>query len=96
MTVVKNIEETIAFSDIANPELEKLIGANLPKHYVKNWNLLMKCIRHLTEKDYLNGNLQPVFFGSALKNFGVRELLDCFIEIAPTPRPKDSDSDGIA
>jgi peptide chain release factor 3 len=36
--------------------------------------------------------LQPVFFGSALNNFGVRELLDCFIEIAPSPRPKESET----
>lgn len=40
---------------------------------------------------YLNGQLQPVFFGSALNNFGVRELLDCFIDIAPSPRPKQSE-----
>jgi len=40
----------------------------------------------------LNGKLQPVFFGSALNNFGVRELLDCFVEIAPSPRPKDSET----
>lgn len=32
-----------------------------------------------------------MFFGSALNNFGVRELLDCFINIAPTPRPKESE-----
>ncbi|MBT8319936.1 MAG: peptide chain release factor 3, partial [Gramella sp.] len=41
---------------------------------------------------YLEGRLQPVFFGSALNNFGVRELLDCFIKIAPPPRPKESDT----
>ena len=43
-------------------------------------------------EEYLDGKLQPVFFGSALNNFGVRELLDCFVEIAPSPRPKDSDT----
>ncbi len=37
-------------------------------------------------KPYLDGELAPVFFGSALNNFGVQELLDCFIEIAPSPR----------
>ena len=42
--------------------------------------------------EYLAGDLQPVFFGSALNNFGVRELLDCFVEIAPTPRAKESDT----
>ncbi len=36
---------------------------------------------------YLSGEMAPVFFGSALNNFGVRELLDCFIDIAPSPRP---------
>ena len=40
----------------------------------------------------MNGDLQPVFFGSALNNFGVRELLDAFIEIAPNPQPKESDT----
>lgn len=36
---------------------------------------------------YLDGKLAPVFFGSALNNFGVKELLDCFVKIAPSPRP---------
>ena len=36
---------------------------------------------------YLSGEVAPVFFGSALNNFGVMELLDCFIRIAPSPRP---------
>ena len=31
--------------------------------------------------------MAPVFFGSALNNFGVQELLNCFVEIAPSPRP---------
>jgi peptide chain release factor 3 len=42
-------------------------------------------------QDYLDGKLQPVFC-SALNNFGVRELLDCFVEIAPSPRPKESET----
>ena len=40
---------------------------------------------------YLSGDVAPVFFGSALNNFGVRELLDCFIKIAPSPRPKQAE-----
>src|SRR5690606_7146306 len=42
-------------------------------------------------QEYLDANLQPVFFGSALNNFGVRELLDCFVEIAPKPKAKQSE-----
>ena len=36
---------------------------------------------------YLEADVAPVFFGSALNNFGVQELLNCFVEIAPSPRP---------
>ncbi|MGB0430844.1 MAG: peptide chain release factor 3 [Bacteroidia bacterium] len=38
-------------------------------------------------EEYKSGQLSPVFFGSAINNFGVKELLNCFIQIAPTPRP---------
>jgi len=40
------------------------------------------------KEEYLAGFQTPVFFGSALNNFGVRELLDCFVDIAPPPRPR--------
>lgn len=43
-------------------------------------------------QDYLDGNLAPVFFGSALNNFGVQELLDTFIQISPPPRGRETDS----
>jgi peptide chain release factor 3 len=44
----------------------------------------------------LEGNLQPVFFGSALNNFGVQELLDCFVDIAPPPQAKYTDKRTVA
>ena len=40
---------------------------------------------------YLDAEVAPVFFGSALNNFGVQELLDCFVEIAPNPRPTQAE-----
>lgn len=42
------------------------------------------------KNEYLKSNIQPVFFGSALNNFGVEDLLRCFVDIAPTPQPKES------
>ena len=39
-------------------------------------------------QDFLKGSQTPVFFGSAVNNFGVRELLDTFVEIAPGPLPR--------
>lgn len=42
--------------------------------------------------DFLAGKLSPVFFGTALGNFGVREMLDDFVEWAPKPLPRDTES----
>ncbi len=43
-------------------------------------------------ESYLKGELAPVFFGSAVNNFGVRELLDCFVDVAPAPRPSATET----
>src|SRR5690606_20155939 len=87
----KNIEETIAFDDIENPEHEKLIGEKAAEELRGNLELVYEVYPDFNREEYLKGDLQPVFFGSALNNFGVRELLDCFIDIAPSPRPKKAE-----
>ncbi len=43
-----------------------------------------------TVDEYLGGSLAPVFFGSALNNFGIKELIDTFIEIAPSPTVRET------
>ncbi|WP_298395854.1 peptide chain release factor 3 [Flavobacterium sp.] len=88
----KNIEDTIAISDINSPELEKLIKDKPAQKLREELELIGEVYPKFDRQEYLDGNLQPVFFGSALNNFGVRELLDCFVEIAPTPKPKESDT----
>lgn len=45
----------------------------------------------LDHEEYLAGDISPVFFGSAINNFGVKELLDCFVEIAPAPLPRHAE-----
>ena len=45
----------------------------------------------LDREAYLNGDISPVFFGSAINNFGVKELLDCFVDIAPGPLPRTAE-----
>ncbi|QLE03069.1 peptide chain release factor 3 [Galbibacter sp. BG1] len=87
----KNIEETIAFDDVSSPELEKIIGKDSAEDLRENLELVYEVYPDFDREEYLKGDLQPVFFGSALNNFGVRELLDCFVEIAPTPLPKKSE-----
>lgn len=88
----KNIEETIEIEDIASAELDNLIGSEAAVSLRDELELVYEVYPNFDREAYLNGTLQPVFFGSALNNFGVRELLDCFISIAPKPRPKESDT----
>lgn len=87
----KNIEETISFDDINNPELETIIGSKAAQNLREDLELAMGVYPDFDKESYLAGKQQPVFFGSALNNFGVRELLDCFVEIAPSPRAKKAE-----
>ncbi|UZO79407.1 peptide chain release factor 3 [Aquimarina sp. ERC-38] len=88
----KNIEETIKIENLQDEKVKGLIGSIAANTLREEVELVEGIYPKFEQKKYEEGNLQPVFFGSALNNFGVRELLDCFIEIAPTPRPKESDS----
>ena len=88
----KNIDDVIEISDVESPELEKLIGQKPANELRENLELIREVYPKFDRQEYLDGKLQPVFFGSALNNFGVRELLDCFIDIAPSPRPKESET----
>lgn len=87
----KNIKDTIEISDLNTAELNELIGDKAAENLREEIELVQGVYPHFDREAYIKGELQPVFFGSALFNFGVRELLDCFIEIAPPPLPKESD-----
>ena len=88
----KNIEGTVSLKDIQSDELDKLVGAKAATTLREELELIDEVYPEFNRQEYLDGELQPVFFGSALNNFGVRELLDCFITIAPSPRPKESET----
>lgn len=87
----KDIEDTIEISDLTSSELDDLIGDKAANELREELELAQGVYPKFDKDAYLRGQLQPVFFGSALNNFGVRELLDCFITIAPTPRAKESE-----
>lgn len=73
--------------DIHTEELEQHIGSRQAEQLRADLDLLEGVYPEFDHQAYLDGHLAPVFFGSALNNFGVQELLDCFVEIAPCPRP---------
>ncbi len=72
---------------LQSSDLEKHIGDKLSKKLRDDVELITEVYPPFQQESYLAGELAPVFFGSALNNFGVKELLDCFVEIAPSPRP---------
>src|SRR5210317_198870 len=83
-----HVSKTTAIDDVQSEQLYKLVGSNTADTLRENLELVEGVYPSFNRNEYLAGTQQPVFFGSALNNFGVRELLDCFIDIAPTPRPK--------
>ena len=87
----QHINDTVEISDLKSEELEKLVGESTANTLREEVELVVGIYPEFKKADYLNGDMQPVFFGSALNNFGVRELLDCFVEIAPKPRAKHSE-----
>ena len=87
----RDIEETINISEVSDAKLNNIIGDVASETLREELELVEGIYPKFNKDDYLNGDLQPVFFGSALNNFGVRELLDCFVTIAPKPRPKQSE-----
>jgi peptide chain release factor 3 len=92
----KNIEETVKVSDLQDEILDDLIGSDAAQNLREELELVQGVYPEFDKNAYLDGLQQPVFFGSALNNFGVRELLDCFVSIAPTPRPKESEERLVA
>jgi peptide chain release factor 3 len=87
----QKVAEGVAFSDLDSPELVERIGAKAAETLREELELVAGVYPEFDHDAYLRGELQPVFFGSALNNFGVRELLNCFAEIAPHPQPKQAD-----
>lgn len=77
--------------DINSDALVKQIGENDSTQLREDIELIESVYPEFERKTYLAGEIAPVFFGSALNNFGVQELLDCFVEIAPSPRPTSAE-----
>ena len=73
--------------DINSADLEAHVGEREAQKLRSDLELIDGVYEPFDRRQYLDGELAPVFFGSALNNFGVQELLNCFVQIAPSPRP---------
>jgi len=81
----QRVQETTEITDLQDPRMEQYLGEFVPV-LRENIDLVRGIYPAFNINDYLSAQVAPVFFGSALNNFGVNELLDCFISIAPPPR----------
>ena len=73
--------------DVSGPELMQHIGADDADKLREDLELVSGVYPEFEVDTYRSAQVAPVFFGSALNNFGVQELLNCFVEIAPSPKP---------
>ncbi len=89
-------EDVIEITDLASDDLEKYVGEAAAAELREEVTMIEEVYPTFDRKEYLEGRLSPVFFGSAINNFGVRELLDCFVEIAPTPLPRVTEEREVA
>ena len=76
--------------DISDPELKEYIGQEILSRLWEEIDLTTDLYESFQKNLYLEGYLAPVFFGSALNNTGVLEVLETFIEIAPSPTRSES------
>lgn len=86
--------DIVTISDLSDPKLDELVGkyANQLREDVE---LIEGVYEPFDKNEYLEGRIAPVFFGSAVNNFGIREMLDTFIEIAPNPKAREAEGKDV-
>lgn len=83
-------EDVVQINDLNDSILDAKIGDRDAETLREDVELVDGVHGELNSEDYQNGKVAPVFFGSAVNNFGVKEMLDTFIRIAPIPRSRET------
>jgi peptide chain release factor 3 len=82
-------EDYVVMENMKDPVLEKKIGLKDAERIREDVELIEGVYGQFDKGPYLEGQVAPVFFGSAINNFGVKELLETFIQIAPLPQQRE-------
>ncbi|WP_045959407.1 peptide chain release factor 3 [Xenorhabdus poinarii] len=85
------IQEVRAIKGLDNPELDAAVGEELANQLREELELVKGASHEFEQDAFLQGELTPVFFGTALGNFGVDHMLDGLVQWAPTPMPRQAD-----
>ena len=81
--------DTVKINDLNDPKLDELLGSQADE-LRDDIELLEGAADPFNLEQFLRGSQTPVFFGSAVNNFGVKELLDAFVELSPAPGPREA------
>jgi peptide chain release factor 3 len=84
-------EDRLLIDSLDSKLLDEQVGSQA-EHLREELSLIEGVYDEFSEEDYRRGSLAPVYFGSALNNFGVRELLESFIKISPAPAERETDT----
>ena len=77
-------------ADLDDPQLKALISERAYERLREDVELLTGIGLEFDNEAFLSGELTPVYFGSAINNFGVENFLGALVELAPSPRPRSS------
>ena len=80
-------QEALQIDGLNNPQLDELLG-DMASELRDEIELVKGASHTFNLEDYLSGKMTPVYFGSAINNFGIKELLDDFAQYAPHPLPR--------
>jgi len=85
------IPEDVQIKGLQSDKTKALLGVYYDD-FVEEVELVKGASHEFDLEAFLKGKLTPVFFGTALANFGVREMLDGFVEWAPSPLPRKTET----
>jgi peptide chain release factor 3 len=86
----------VEVSSLDDPEAREMIGDDIYAHFRDSLDIIRDAGTRFSVDEYRAGTQTPVFFGSALTNFGLEPFLQALIELAPSPQPRQSDAGMIA
>lgn len=84
-------DDVVSISDINDTALDEIVGEKPAAELREELEMIEGVYDAFSREAYLAGDVAPVFFGSAVNNFGVKELLDTFCEVSPSPRGRETD-----
>jgi peptide chain release factor 3 len=83
-------------ADLDDPHARELIGDSAYAHFIESLDVIRHAGTTYDVGEYRAGRQTPVFFGSALTNFGLEPFLHALVQLAPPPQPRPSDGGLVA